>query len=181
MDIYSYKHPVGKMMPCPCKQHEHEYVFLKPLSQYAIEQAEQESKAFLSSNSCKPTGAMYELERCVRLLSRSIELSVDVIKNRLYFYEIMALYDQFEEVQQASFPNVEKLKSVIRKKINTDGDLMMDGLSAHKCKSAMEYYSQPMIELTQGQIAFYEVLSGAFAEFHIEGKDKQVSRKKIEN
>ena len=99
----------------------------------------------------------------------------------LYIDEAYDLFYQWQQVQRDSIPDIGALKAKVRKQINHDEDLMIDGFTAYQSKGPVEYYGKPMRELTQGQLIYYTVLVNAFVEFYVEGKDKQVSRKWIEN
>ena len=140
---------------------------LRPLSPSQIEQAEVEADRRMGSAAKAPGGRyIANFERRVQVLARASGCDAAQIR-ALHVKQITDLSVAWEQAQRASGPeDIARLKEWLRRRVNDDADLMLDGSLAYATKGPAEYYGEPLCTLTFGQLAYWRILRAAHEEWH---------------
>jgi hypothetical protein len=64
----------------------------------------------------------------------------------------------------------------LRRRAYDDPATIQDGAAAHRAGSPGAYYGRPEVDLTDGQVAYWQLLAGAFVEWHGPGPRKVPTR-----
>jgi hypothetical protein len=107
-----------------------------------------------------------QIERMVRVVARASGIRTSEIRG-LHLRQVIDLYRAWEKAQEASGPDdIGKLKEWLRRRVNDDADIMLDGSLAHMTESPVDYYGKPLGSLTFGQLAYWRLLRAAHDEWH---------------
>lgn len=152
--------------------------FLSPLPQSAVEAAERSAEAHFR-NLC-PFDISEDVcadEVAVQTISRASGVDPTTTRSLLDRAELTYLYEQWSHIQTKSMPDLRDLREALRKRVNLDGNVMIDGLAAYHSENAGTYYGKPINDLTVGQLFYFLYLRSAYDEFHgPESAGKKVSR-----
>ena len=102
---------------------------------------------------------------------RLLEASCGECVGHLYQAEVFALLVRWHRWQVKCDPIKSKqgthLVGMLRRRVNDDVNVVLDGARAHNSKSAAAYYGVPQVDLTDGQVAYWIASSNAYAEFYV--------------
>lgn len=87
----------------------------------------------------------------------------------LHAEELQALYDLWESWQGECHPSQAKLQGWLRRRVCDTASVRSDGWRAYEAKTAAAYYGRPEVDLTDGQVAYWHLLSAAYAEWYVPG------------
>lgn len=177
MDVLRYKHASSSQVKISGSTLT---LSISPLTQYQIEQAELNARSHFEAHGCLPVGHEFNSEVGLQIIALASPLDADALRACLFGDELEYLYDQWILIQEQSTPDIGQLKEHLRKAVNNDPSITIDGLMAYQSEDAQAYYGKPMIDLTVGQLAYYLCLWSAYKEFHVpdeSGKTKMVSKK----
>lgn len=93
----------------------------------------------------------------------------------LYQAEVDALLGTWARWQRRC-NDTRGLNSWLRRRAYDDHATILDGAAAHRAGSPGAYYGRPEVDLTDGQVAYWQLLAGAFAEWHGPGPRKVPTR-----
>jgi hypothetical protein len=143
---------------------------LRPLARTELERILVEAELEVRSRRA-PASSFMLLVR-TRVLARSTSSDVSEL---LYPEELVALYRLWQRWQARCTPDTSKLSTYLRKRVNDDPEIERDAWRAHRAKTAEEFYGCHEVDLTDGQVAYWQLLASAFAEF----KAPSTGRRKV--
>jgi hypothetical protein len=156
--------PAKLAPPLPLRLPSGAVVLLRPLPPLAVEQAWLDVRLELEAHGLEPEGAYYLIEGARALLRAAC--GVDLAEELLPA-EMRAVFRRWSAHQQRCNPLPGKLSTWLRKRVNDDLEIVKDGWRAVSCRGAAEFYGKPLVDVTDGQLAYWEAVGSAYREFHI--------------
>lgn len=94
--------------------------------------------------------------------------------------ELLALWATWQRHQSACDPVLAgkevHLMGHLRRRVNDDPDVMRDGAMAYLAGKPDAYYGRALVDLTDGQVSYWQALANAFEEFHV-GDTKEPTKR----
>jgi hypothetical protein len=175
VDTARYKHAPPILITLPSG----DTAELRPLTPTEIERAKLAADALINLHRAPRKGGNYLLEQICQHLSTATGIPAESIRAELHVGEALTLFKLWRRHHESCQPDLAKLKLHLRKRVNDDPDVMKDGVFAHLAKDATDYFGVPMVDLTEGQVAYWQLLAAAYDEFHVpdsKGRLKQATK-----
>ncbi len=137
-------------------------IHLAPLPRGTIDRIWLEAELELAALGAPP--ALLFPMVCRRLLEAAAGRD---LAGELHQAELFALWRLWARWQRRCHPREDRLRNHLRRRAYDDPEVVRDGWRAHRAGSPGAYYGRPEVDLTDGQVAYWSLLSSAYAEWHV--------------
>jgi hypothetical protein len=107
------------------------------------------------------------------------------LADELLLAELLALHQRWTRWQKRCDPilsgEATHMVGILRRRVNDDRAFILDGARAHGSRTAGDYFGCPQVDLTDGQVAYWQALANAYAEFHVSDKRKEPTKQWLQS
>jgi hypothetical protein len=159
-DLFKHAPPLPVIMP------DGSLLQLRPLPADTVDRCTLAARLELKARGC--TGQVVPFALLVGQLLLKEATGRD-LGGELHACELFALVKQWGDWQEKCDPvksgQFALLIGTVRRRVNDDPDVHRDAMRAYEAKTAAAYYGRPLVDLTDGQVAYWQTLNNAYYEF----------------